>query len=78
MQVSESIEPDPVREKSVVEDEVVCKRAKMEDAALCSPSSAAVYLQQYDAFHYYNWYENWARNVSAFRPWPSLVKEAKQ
>uniref|UniRef100_A0A1B6LMN6 c-SKI SMAD4-binding domain-containing protein n=1 Tax=Graphocephala atropunctata TaxID=36148 RepID=A0A1B6LMN6_9HEMI len=67
-------------EKLETEEEVVSsKRAKLEDSGFCSPTAAAVYLQQsYDAFHYYTWYENWARNVSsAFRPWPSLGKEAK-
>ncbi|XP_054266434.1 ski oncogene-like isoform X1 [Macrosteles quadrilineatus] len=68
-----------VGDKLIEEDEVVsCKRAKLEDSGLLSPSAAAVYLQHYDAFHYYNnWYESWARNMGAWRPWPSLSKESK-
>lgn len=64
--------------------EVATKKPKLEDSGFCSPTTASsVYLQQsYDAFHYYNWYDTWARSVtSAFRPWPTithLVKDAKQ
>lgn len=65
--------------------ELVAKKPKLEDSGFCSPTTASsVYLQQsYDAFHYYHWYDTWARNVSsAFRPWPTtithLVKDAKQ
>lgn len=61
--------------------EVSCKRAKLEDG-FCSPAAVPMYLQQsYEAFHYYSsWYDSWARNVSAFRPWPAhaLAKESKQ
>ncbi|XP_075214340.1 sno oncogene [Lycorma delicatula] len=63
-------------EKVVIEEEeILAKKRKMEDSSFCNAATAA-YLQQYDAFHYYGWYDVWARSVSAFKPWPPLTKHS--
>lgn len=58
------------------EEEVVGKKRKLEDSSYCNAAAAAYLQQQYDPFHYYGWYDVWARSVSAFKPWPPLTKHS--